>query len=289
MFKEPTAVRAERIDVSFRPSSLAVALTLFVALSGCKSSGPQKAQSDQKKATASSASAPGRSAQELFVEGNDHLDPGQWEKAISAYREAAELDSGRWDVYLNLAIAYSKTNQFNEAIGAAEQALAHGGEERPEVYYNLGNIYQKRGLYHQAIRTYRAALAHGDERDVDTLINIATCLTIIGEKHDARQTYQRAQAKAPRDPRIQHGFAVLLSHEGKYRQAVDAYQKLHSMAPDYAPGYFDEAGPHANAGNYRKAIEALEKYLQVAPDGEYADTAEARIELYRNKADGSAE
>lgn len=270
--------------------TLVLLLSLLLA-PACKSGSSQKKGSSTKKATSEkpdSEEDAGPSAQELFAAGNKHLDERDWEAAVDAYRSALEKNAERWDVHLNLAIALSEMGKFNEALDAIEGSLAKGGDEQPEVYFNLGNIYQERGLYRQAVKAYRTSLAHREETDLDTLVNIAAALTILGEKSKAKSTYEKAQKLAPQDPRIQHGFAVLLHLEGEHKKSIDAYQQLHSMAPDYAAGYFDEASPHVEIEDFRGAIDALQRYLEVAPDGPYAQKAKKLIDIYREQAESSS-
>lgn len=273
--------------MSIAKSTTALATVLLVsaaAPAGCKSGGSQTR--DDQRATADRAESgdqSDKSAQELFIDGNRHLDRRQWQKAIESYRSALEKDDQRWDIYLNLGIAYSNDGDFENAIDAIEKSMARGGDERPEVYYNLGNVYQKRGMYDQAIKAYRTSLSYRDRLDVDTLINIGGALTILGDRKAARRAYERAQEKAPRDPRIQHGLAILHYLDGEYQAAVEAYQQLHSMAPEYAPAYYDKARPLLELDRTRDAIDALEKYLELAPDGDHAEDARQRIKTYREE------
>ncbi|MFB6350903.1 MAG: tetratricopeptide repeat protein, partial [Bradymonadaceae bacterium] len=151
------------------------------------------------------------------------------------------------------------------------------------VYYNLGNIYQKRGMYDQAIKAYRTSLSYRDDIDVDTLVNIGGALTILGKRDAARTAYERARKKAPRDPRVPHGLAILLHLDGEYQAALDTYGQLHSMAPDYARAYYDKARPLLELDRTRDAIGALEQYLELAPDGDYAQKARERIKTYEEQ------
>lgn len=269
------------VRTRFHYTSLLVA-TLLVA-AGCSSSNSQKASSNPASASSSSADQNETSAQELFVQGNEHLNAGNWDPAIEDYKAALERDSERWEIWLNLAIAHSKSKSFEDALSAIEKSLANGGEGRPEVYYNLGNIYQRRGFYRQAIKAYRTSLAHADEPSAETLTNIGAALLILDEPKQALEAYKRAQRLAPQDHRIQHGIAISLHHNGKTEASVDAFDKLNEMAPDFAMGYFDKAKPLVKADRNRDALQALETYLEKAPDGKYAHKAEAQIEAIREE------
>jgi len=274
------------VRTRFHCTSLLVGALLVAA--GCSSSKPHQASSTPASASANSADKGETSARELFARGNDHLDAGEWDSAIEAYESALDVDSERWDIWLNLAIAYSKAKSFEDSLDAIEKSLANGGEGRPEVYYNLGNIYQRRGFYRQAIKTYRTSLAHADEPSAETLTNIGAALLILDQPDTALDAYERAQRLAPQDHRIQHGIAICLYHKGEDEASVDAFDKLNEMAPEFAMGYFDKAKPLVRADQRRDAIRALETYLEKASDGKFAPKAKTQIEILREKI-GSAE
>jgi tetratricopeptide (TPR) repeat protein len=258
-----------------------------VSASACSSTSLSKSDSSsQPKATADEPES-GPSAQELFVKGNEFLDRGEWERAIETYDEALKREK-RWDLYLNKAIAHSSNTQFEAALDAIEKSLAHGGQDRASVYFNLGNVYQNRGLYNHALKAYRASLAHRDDLDADTLVNIGSTLTILGRYEDAKTTYERAEKLAPNDPRIKHGFAVLLYMEDEDQKSLDAFNQLLSMAPEYADGYYDRAHVRARQDDYRRAIEDLKRYLELEPKSHRKAKVEALIDTYRGKVEGAA-
>jgi tetratricopeptide (TPR) repeat protein len=268
-----------------RRIALTAILLIVTVAAGCSSGSSQKrgAEADEATAKAEEPTETGPSADELFRRGNEHLEGERWKEAIASYQKALDRDSGRWKVLLNLAIAQSSAGHFEEAVDSIADCLNRGGEGRPEVYYNLGNIYQRRGLYQQAIKAYRTSLAHADEPDVDTLVNIGSALTILDRRRQAEATYKKAQKLAPRDPRIQHGFALLLYHGGKFNESLDAFDQLQRMAPDYARAWYDESNVHMKRDDFKSAIDALETYLEIAPEGTYADKARELIKVYRKE------
>ena len=269
--------------MNYRVTVVAASLLAASALqTGCKSG---SSTTDDPSAAQAAAESPdsGKSAQEWFAQGNRHLDGQRWEQAINSYESALKKNSKRADLYLNLGIARASNNDFEKAIEAFDNALTHGGDDNPEVYYNLGRVYQQRGLYDQALKAYRTSLSYRDELDVDTLVNTGVVLTVLDEREKAREAYERAQKIAPRDPRIQHGFATLLYLDEEPKQALDSYNQVHSMDAEYAPAYYDKARPLADLERWQDAVDALESYLEITPDGKYATKAKGRIEMYRDK------
>lgn len=261
----------------------ALLLSCFLLANACRSPGPQNRPAEPPTSSVRSSETDDTSARESFARGNDHLEAGRWDRAVERYESALERAPDRWEIWLNLAVAYSKSGEFEPALDAVEHALARGGEGRPEVYYNLGNIYQRRGLYRRALRAYRTDLSNSDEPRAETLTNIGATLTTMGRPEQALEAYRRAQRRAPDDHRIRHGIAIALYLEGRYQASIDAFDRLLSTAPDFARGYYDKARPLVEAERLREAVEALRTYLEKAPDGRFRDRARSRIESLRER------
>lgn len=258
-----------------------------LASGACSSSSSNRAESSDRPEAVADSPESGRSAKELFIKGNEYLDRNEWKRAIETYEMALEQKK-RWDIYLNKAIAHSAQNDFEAALNAIEQSINNGGEENPRVYYNLGNVYQNRGLYRQAIKAYRMSLAKREGLDLDTLVNIGSTLTILGQYREAHETYERAEKMAPNDPRIKHGFAVLLFLEGQHQQSIDAFNQLLSMNDEYADGYYDRAHALARENEYRAAIDSLKRFLELKPESSRTDKVQSLIEAYRDKLEDTS-
>ncbi len=256
---------------SFWPLLLLALIALQTACT-TTSQRPDRAQRAQAAAAQSTLSA-----QEYFLEGNAFLDQSKWQLAINSYNKALAQDPTRWDIYMNRALAYSSNTKFEEAIASIELALDNGGSEQPVVYYNLGNIYQNRGLYGQSIDAYRAGMAISGKLDVDSLLNIAAAYTFLNEIDDARATLLKIRELAPDDPRAPHGLALLLHLEEKIDEAIQAYEQIHVIAPNFSQSYFNRGFLLVRMARFQEAIAAFQKYIELDPDGPYVKRASNNI------------
>lgn len=259
-----------------RKITISVALTLTMFALGCGNGSERK---DRAKAVET-----GPTAQELFLQGNAKLDGQSWDEAITLYGKAVERDPSRWDIYMNKAIAHSKAAEFEEAVGAIELGFQNGGSQEPELYYNLGNIYQERGMYKESIESYRAGLAYRDGAHIDSLINIGAAYVFLRQFEEATATYEHLQSVAPDEPAALHGLALIQHLQDNHEVAVELYEQVHAMAPDFANSYFNKGSVLAKMEKWEEAIGAMNDYLRYAPDGPYADQAQNRIEFYRTRA-----
>src|SRR5271170_6791700 len=69
---------------------------------------------------------------------------------INEYLAAARLGLHRWDLFLNLGLAYLGQNDFSRAINALQTAVLLG-PTHPETHFNLAIAYEKGGRLHEAL------------------------------------------------------------------------------------------------------------------------------------------
>ena len=96
-------------------------ISILVMLVGM--SAPVGGQPQETDARADDGSARGRAYRSFLV--GRHLEgEGDIDGAIAAYREAAELDTDTGEVLAELASLYARRNEADDAVDAAEEALA---------------------------------------------------------------------------------------------------------------------------------------------------------------------
>jgi len=225
----------------------------------------------------------GMVAQELFVQANQQLDSGEFAAAAKLYTRAAKHDPDRWDIPMNMAIAYSRNAQFSEALGAIETSFRNGGDKDPVVFFNLGNIYQERGMYAQAIDAYRSALALEEKPEVDTLVNLGAAYLFIFSYDDAQATFEHTHQLYPDDPRSLHGIGLIYQTKSLYPEALDYYERVHRIDPKFSMAYFNKAWVLAAMDRHDEAIRSMEMYVDRDPNGPYIRRAKNLINTWTAK------
>lgn len=256
-------------------------MTIFVIVLlalGCSSS-PDKAEKPVAEGTVSEMTE----AQELMVQGNDLLDAGDFAAAARVFGEAASLAPQRWDIHMNRAIALSRENDFNAALGAMEQAFANGGDQEVVTYFNLGNIYQERGMYLQAVSAYRAGLAVVETPHYETLLNLGACYLFLQEFDKAEETYTHLRTLTPDDPRPVLGLGLGLHLQEQYDPALQLYEEAKMIDPTYAQAYLHKARVLGRLDRFSEAIAELEAYLKHEPDGPYQKQVDGWLNSFRQR------
>ena len=131
----------------------------------------------------------------LFIEENPTLSNGygsrglfffeskDFESALVDFRMAVDLDPTTIDYLFNLAMAYEKLNQFDDAERLFDKVTSmdnnHAG-----AYFNLGNIQFKRKAYQEAISLFTIAF-HIDNTNGSILYNRAIAKYRLGMTEEA--------------------------------------------------------------------------------------------------------
>ncbi len=263
----------------------ALALGLALSLTAC-STGPDAKDSDSggliKETPDSVGSANSDIATEISA-GNAAFSDAKWADAAEAWGSAA-AKRPTWDVHMNHAIALSLQPDFEGAIAEMRKAMSSGGDQQWQTWFNLGNIYTNRGLYEEAITAYRAGLSLHDRPHVESLLNISAAYMFLTQYDEARATSDYIVQLSPGDPRAYHNLALILQLEERYDRAIDAYEAVHRVDPDFAQSYFNKGvilGRHLDKG--RDGAAALQRYIDLDPNGPYVRRARKTMKLYQNQ------
>lgn len=101
---------------------------------------------------------------ELVYRGAKATEEKNYSRAKELLNRALEYDSGSADAHYRLAEAYNKTQDWNEAISHAKEALGlegGGRTDKAKIYFELGTAYQGLGRKEDACNAYGNA-AYGD-------------------------------------------------------------------------------------------------------------------------------
>lgn len=130
-----------------------------------------------------------------FAYGMSRLTAGE----ISEYLEAARLGLDKWDLFLNLGLAYLGQKESLKATNALQTAVLLG-PTHPEAYFNLAIADERRNRLPEALQEITVALL-----------------------------------LAPEDPDVGNTKAIICAELGDLVCARDEWALLVRVAPHYAP------------------------------------------------------
>ncbi|MCU0542126.1 MAG: tetratricopeptide repeat protein [Oscillatoriaceae cyanobacterium Prado104] len=155
---------------------------------------------------------------------------GEWEQAISSYRQALALDYHSAEIYQSLGEALVKNGEFDEAVTVYQKAV----EIQPdlwEVHHNLGDIWQGKGRLNEAVTAYRLAIEFN-----------------------------------PKFSWSHNNLGDILIKQEKWAEAVSAYQRAIELNPDFHWSHYNLADACVKLEQWEEAIAAYRQAMQIQPD-----------------------
>jgi len=183
--------------------------------------------------------------------GNIHFQNREYEKAISAYNKAIELDRSFGWPYSNLAHTYLILGKYAEAILLYKKSvsLLKKDEEKAAAWNSVGNIYRHLNEYENALSAYQMA----DELDPHNAgqrdnIDIAS-LEI--NSHSAQVWLE---------------LGNLFFKAGSYKEAVNAYTKAVEIDPSSGWAHSNLAMSFVFQSEYKDAVSVYLKSIDLFSD-----------------------
>jgi superkiller protein 3 len=132
-----------------------------------------------------------------IVEGEKHLEVGEWGEAEASFRHAVEADPTSAAAFSKLGVALVRQGRTDEAEQAFGRAVAVNPRYAP-AWSNLGNVYHERGRNDEALEAYQRAIAADPDYYIayQNLGSLYKQMGRIGEAIAARRRATRLSMKA---------------------------------------------------------------------------------------------
>lgn len=192
--------------------------------------------------------------------GDAALGAGRRDEAIAHYRSALAIDPTMATIWYNLGWALRAGRQFEDALHAYGQALAHGVAQPEEVMLNRAAILADHLHQPEAAEAELQAALSCAPQFVPALLNLGTLHEDRAQADAARVAYVRALALAPGLGRAHARLAMIDLAEGQVsaaRARVDAAAPMAGSREDLAEILNAKASVLDAAGDYDAAFETL--------------------------------
>ncbi len=184
----------------------------------------------------------------LFLQGryfNDRRDQANWEKAVTAYQKALEIDPDYAEAWAGLSIAYSQQASWgfidrDQGITLAREAVRRAlalDQNLAEAHASLGWIrmvydfdwYGADASYHEASR-----LAPGNA----TVLRAAGVLAFtLGRLDEAIDIDLRAIVRDPLNQGNHQNLGLVLMHAGRLEDSAQKYRHVLDLNNEYPGAY----------------------------------------------------
>ncbi|MDR4508971.1 MAG: glycosyltransferase [Candidatus Brocadiaceae bacterium] len=168
--------------------------------------------------------------------GNAYFQKGEYSEAIDAYRKVIEINPLLTDVYHQLSLAYTNSNQLDDAILILREAIDMWKIRDSCLRNNVGVMYFKNGQYIDARNYFIAALIE-DPHYHEALQNLEKVLRLLGKESQGEvydtviSMFRDSLYWKIRDSRLCNNMGVFYGKNGQYNNACNSFKEALTMNP----------------------------------------------------------
>ncbi len=193
-----------------------------------------------------------RDAEALLLKGVSQAGCGDPAAALASF-EAARLD--RADVHAHRANSLNALERYDEALAAADQALARDAAS-VDAHYQRGVALNGLDRPVEALSALDAAWARRNDAAIRAARSIA--LANVGRVHEALTDIDAALAHAPDKADYLMRRAYVLNAMDRSADAIAAYDQVLVQRPDDAEAAYGKADALLSLGDFEQGLEFYE-------------------------------
>ena len=204
-----------------------------------------------------------------FRKGMDALDERDTKKAEDSFRKEIDEHPENGYAYLYLAHIQQHNEEYGKALSSVDNALKYipkkDKEYKGACHYKRAGIYRALDKYDEAILDYTMAISYNPD-DEDSFWERAQ-IYFEQEKYDLADADYRAMQKL--DANSPLSFMGLGRNEvkrGNFQNAVDLYDHVVALYPEYESGYSFRAEAYMGLKRYMEAASDIVKALELDYD-----------------------
>jgi tetratricopeptide (TPR) repeat protein len=209
------------------------------------------------------------------------------EKAIRAFRSAAQIAPQEEDLWLNLTRELMGQSYYVDAVAAAQQALDH----LPRSYalrLRLGAAYMKSARYREAEEVFGGLIAQGDPEPTSA-IGLAQVFMREGRPEDAAEVLEKAQKRLGSSFLLAYFRGIAFSRAARPEEAVQQFREAARLNPRSAEAYQWLGKAELRTKQVDQAIVDLKEALRLDPNNQPALRLLAQAYAIRKQPDQAAQ
>ena len=187
----------------------------------------------------------------------------QYDRAITSYDEALNLNPNHPWIYNNRGLAYSDLQQYDLALADFERAIELNPQSA-NPYNNRGNIYYQLKQYQKALDSYHQAITI-EPSAIEAYNNRGLVYQDLGQYNKALANYDRAIALAPQDTDSHTNRGNTYRLLEQYDRALAEQKRAIELDPQYALAYNNRALVYYDLEQYDSALADFERAIAIEP------------------------
>lgn len=183
----------------------------------------------------------------------------------------------------NQGVEYYKNGQYYAALNSLDRAIIDFGSKNTEACILAGNILMNHfGQYTFAIEYANKglAMAKTNQEKGYLLYMKGLCRKAGANYYLAIKEFEDAKSFWPEYDSLYYTIGNIYAyHLGNYSLAVDSYNKLLDLNPDFTEAYYERAYSHFKLKDNKKAMLDIEQYLSFRAEDGKAHLLKGELEL----------
>ena len=194
-----------------------------------------------------------------------------WNNEISFWKATIKSSTKNHQGYNNLGNAYHKIGKNKQAITAFKEALEINPMDE-KAYNNLAISYHATGDYQQAVNSYHAALKINPDY-AQAYYNLGYLYDTIGDKKQAATLYIRTLETNPDHIQAHNNLAAIFQADGNYKLAIALYKKALLIKQNHPTTHMNLATIYYDIKQYALAIKHYDKavFFGFDPNPEFSE------------------
>lgn len=191
---------------------------------------------------------------------------GEFEQAITHFRNALEIDPGYGPAYRGLAEVYERQGEEERAVATYKKAISRNPDSW-EGYRDLGKYYVDRGRYESAIDQFRKVVELIPDNSM-AYSNLGAAYHYNGQVENAQEMYEKA-LELDNNAIAASNLGVIYYSKRQFEEAatmfetaVNAYPDRYDVWGNLAAAYEYSGRPEEARKNYRTAIDKALNQLE---------------------------
>ncbi|MBB77516.1 MAG: hypothetical protein CL844_00765 [Crocinitomicaceae bacterium] len=191
---------------------------------------------------------------------------GKLKESIDLLSDIEKVGFSSFELFQTKAYIYSQLKESNKAISYYIKALDSASDiEKDDVFLDLAIEYQNTGNYNLSIKVLKEAIRLNSNNE-SAICEIASCYDSLGDFDNAIKTYSDFIDENPYSYVTWYNLGNAYSKIEDFDNAIKAYDYSILIKEDFGPVYFNLANAYLAIEDYGKAIECFHKNIEI--DGE---------------------
>ena len=199
-----------------------------------------------------------------------------YDDAIQHFQTALKANPDSDDIKFDLADAYFRKQQYEQALSAAQTVSAPGQQD--DAYLSLlGDIYAHLGDSPKAEEIFQQAITRNPDND-QYYLSLALVQLRADDLSGAHETLQKGLARIPASGKILWGLGLTSVLQGDTPHAAEQLERAVELLPEWAGGYSTLGVFYYETGQIEKAREVLNRFKGSSAGGLDVNRIEQALE-----------